>query len=57
MNKVIEGWLGGHYDDLSLHETKRDAERGLANYGHTLDDLTREFQDKKVRITIEVIEE
>lgn len=56
MKKVLEGWLGGHYDDLSLHQTKKDSERGLKGYT-TLDDDLVEFQDKKVRITVEVIEE
>lgn len=55
--KILEGWLGGHYDDLSLHKTKKDAARGLGNPFATLDDLTREFQDKRVRIIIQEIEE
>jgi hypothetical protein len=56
MQKEIIGWLGGYYDRLSIHDNKKDAERGQYG-GETLDELTREFQDKKVRIVIEVIEE
>lgn len=56
MKKVLEGWLGGRYEDLSLHPTKKEAERGMFGY-RTLDEDTEEFQEKKVRITIEVIEE
>ncbi|MNK73668.1 hypothetical protein D3C87_931660 [compost metagenome] len=56
MKKEIVGWLGGDYDRLSIYDNKKDAERGHYG-GETLDDLTREFQEKKVRIVIEVIEE
>lgn len=56
LNKVLEGWLGGHYDDLSLHDNKEDAERGLPAF-NTLDDDLMEFQEKKIRITVEVIED
>lgn len=56
MKKVLEGWLGGHYDDLSLHQTKEEAERGMKGYS-TLDDDLEEFQEKKIRITVELIEE
>lgn len=54
--KILEGWLGGRFDDLSLHQTKEDSERGLKGYT-TLDDDLDEFQEKKIRITIEIIEE
>ncbi|WP_340032618.1 hypothetical protein NSQ20_12200 [Paenibacillus sp. FSL K6-1122] len=56
MKKEIVGWLGGYYDQLSIHDNKKDAERGHYG-GETLDNLTREFQDKKVKIVIEIIEE
>lgn len=28
MKKEIIGWLGGYYDRLSIHDNKKDAERG-----------------------------
>lgn len=56
MKKEIEGWLGGHYSDLSLHQSKKDAERGMKGLS-TLDEDLIEFQEKKIKITIEVIQE
>ncbi|WP_179089074.1 hypothetical protein [Paenibacillus odorifer] len=56
MKKEIVGWLGGDYEQLSVHDNKKDAERGYYG-GETLDNLTREFQGKKVKIVIEIIEE
>lgn len=55
LKKILEGWLGGHYDDLSIHETRKDAEGGMKGLT-TLDDDLMEFQDKKIRITVEVLE-
>lgn len=56
LKKEIVGWLGGDYEQLSVHDNKKDAERGYYG-GETLDNLTREFQGKKVKIVIEIIEE
>lgn len=57
MNKLcLEGWLGGHYDDLSLHPTKKDAERGMKG-DTTLDEDLEYFKEKKVRITVDVLED
>lgn len=56
LTKEIVGWLGGNYDRLSIHDNSEDAERGQYG-GETLDNLTEEFQGKKVRIFIEVIED
>ena len=55
MKKILEGWLGGHYSDLALHDTKEGSGRGM--FGEKLDDELLEFQEKKIRITVEVIEE
>ena len=55
MKKIVEGWLGGYYEDLGLYETKVESERCIG--GKNLDDLTSEFQNMKVKITIETIKE
>jgi len=56
-SRIVQGWLGGNYDDLSLHATKEDAERGLKNLGYTLDELFEDFKENKVRITIRNIKQ
>lgn len=53
--KVFEGWLGGSFDDLSLHPTKEKADTGMKG-NTTIDEDFEEFKNKKVRITVEVIE-
>lgn len=55
-SRIVQGWLGGNYDNLSLHGTKEDAERGLKSIGYTLDELFDDFKENKVRITIEKVE-
>ena len=56
MKKEYEFWLGGYYNDLGSYNTKEDAERGYFPK-QRLDDLLDEFKEKKVKVTIEVIEE
>ena len=56
LKKEYEFWLGGYYTDLGAYDTKEDAERGYLPK-HSLDDLLDEFKEKKVKVTIEVIEE
>ena len=56
MKKVIEGWLGGQYDTLGIFNNKKEADYGMF-HDNTLDELMEDFKVKKVRITIEVIEE
>jgi len=56
VKKVIEGYLGGSYDDLGIFKTKEDAQIGMFP-NQTMDDLMSEFKVKKIRITIEDIKE
>ena len=54
---VYEGYLGGVFEDMDIHETLEDAERGISTARETLLDVMHEhFDCKKVRITIEEIE-
>jgi hypothetical protein len=55
--KVLTGWLGGHYDDLGFYDDKEDAERGYMPTEKMWDVIPEDFKGKKVKITIEVIEE
>ena len=56
LKKEYQFWLGGYYNDLGAYDTKGDAERGYCPK-HRLDDLLDEFKEKKVKVTIEIIEE
>lgn len=53
---IIEGWLGGMYDDLGIFEDKEDAERGIFPK-ETLCELLQSVKTKKIKIIVEVIEE
>jgi hypothetical protein len=53
---TFTGWIGGNYDDLGFYENKEDAERGMFP-NETLDDLLEDFKGKKVKITVEVMED
>ena len=52
--KEIIGWLGGDHEDLGIFEAKQEAEKGL--FGDKLHELLKEYSCKKVKITIEVID-
>lgn len=54
--KILTGWLGGCYQNIGLFETKMDAERGIDSY-YKLHELFSEYDEKKIKITIEIIEE
>jgi len=53
---TLIGWLGVNYEDTGLFETKQDAERGI-NSDYKLHELLSAYDEKKVKITIEIIEE
>jgi len=51
----MTGWLGGEYEDLGIFEAKQEAEKGL--FGDKLHELLKGYNCKKVKITVEVIDE
>jgi len=56
MKKIIEGWLGGNWDEFGIYSNKKHAETGM----FPDDDmyvLMKDFDGKKVRITVEEIED
>jgi hypothetical protein len=56
IGKIFSGWYGGHYEDTGLFETKKDAERGI-NCDDRLYELFSEYEGKKIKVTIEIVEE
>ena len=55
MKQVVEGWLGGNYDDFGLYDSKEDAERGIMPHKKLYEAISAKFDGKKVKITIEEI--
>jgi len=55
VKKIIEGWLGGQWDDFGIYETKIDAKRGIYPK-HEMFELMEDFDSKRVRIIVEEIE-
>lgn len=53
--KEFIGWYGGDYDDAGFYDDKADAERGMFP-NKELHELLREFQGKKIKITVEILE-
>ncbi len=56
MKKEFEGWLGINYEDTGLFSTKKDADRGICPE-ERLYELLHDFDGKKVKIIIEVLED
>lgn len=54
MRKIVEGWLGGVYDDFGIYDNLEDAETGIMPR-KTIEEAFDEFKGEKVRITVEVI--
>lgn len=53
----FEGWVGGRYDDAGLFETKEDAARGMFPDDEAFYEIFSEYDGKKIKISIEVIDE
>lgn len=53
---IFTGYVGGSYEDCGLFGNKKDAERGLFA-DRKLHEIFDEFEGKKVRITIEEVDE
>ena len=51
-----EFWLGGVYESLGTFSNKKDADRGIGP-DETLAELLDEYQGKKIKLKIEVVEE
>lgn len=56
IGKVFTGWLAGSYEDVALYEIKEDADIGYCG-GDRLYELFDEYDEKKIKITIEIVEE
>lgn len=56
IGKIIVGWFGGSYEDAGLFDTKEDAERGYM-CDDRLHNIFDQYEGKKIKITIEVVEE
>jgi hypothetical protein len=56
MKKEFDIWLGGDYDYLGSFRDKEDAERGIIPNEYMYD-IFDDFKGKRVKITVEVIEE
>lgn len=54
--KEFTGWYGGLYGKSGFFNTKPDAERGFVSNSQLIK-LLRGFCGKKIKITVEVIEE
>ena len=54
--KEFIGWYGGDYEDAGFFNSKVDAKRGHRS-DEQLHELFSEFDGKKIKITVEVIEE
>ncbi|WP_350302600.1 hypothetical protein [Peribacillus frigoritolerans] len=52
----IIGWLGGERDDFGVYENKKDAIQGITPT-NILSELLDEFKGKKVKLSINVIED
>ena len=50
------GWYGGDYEDAGFFGSKVDAERGMYS-DDKLHELLKEFQGKKIKITVEILED
>lgn len=57
MKQELIGWLGGQYDDLGFYNNKKDAERGCMPSEPIHEIVDKKFDGKKVKITIELVEE
>ena len=55
MKKIIEGWLGGNWDEFGIYSSKDHAERAMFP-DDEMHVLMKNFDCKKVRIIIEEIE-
>ena len=57
--KIFIGWSGGLYEDAGLYKTKKAAENGISLPDSDKEYCTmfEEFNGKKIRITVEVIED
>lgn len=56
IGKVLLGWFGGSYEDAGLFETKEDAERGISSWNKLHNEFS-EYEGKRIKITIEIVEE
>ena len=57
MKQDLIGWLGGNYDDFGFYDNKKDAERGHMPSERLFEIIDDKFDGKKVKITIELVEE
>lgn len=55
MKKEFIGWYGGYYDDAGFYNDQEDAERGYRP-NEPIYETLGEFQGKKIKITVEVLE-
>ncbi len=56
MIKELTGWLDVRFDDTALYESEEKMAHGNPYSVQKLTDQIEEFDGKKVRITIEVID-
>ncbi|WP_157448556.1 hypothetical protein [Brevibacillus brevis] len=56
MRKEIVGWLDVRWEDTTVYPTKEKMEHGNPYEVSKLTEQLEDFHEKKVRITIEVIE-
>jgi len=54
--QIIAGWYGGDYEDAGLFNSKKDAQRGYLP-DTKLYEIFNTYDGKKIKITIEIIEE
>lgn len=54
--ETLIGWYGGSYEDAGLFDNKKDAERGI-NSNRKLHEILDQYEGKKIKITVEIIEE
>jgi len=57
MKAEFTGWYGGEFDDAGLYNTKEEAERGYMPSKQMYVLLRNEFRGKKIKITVEVLED
>lgn len=54
--EILIGWYGGSYEDTGLFENKEDVERGI-NSSRKLHEILDQYEGKKIKITVEIIEQ
>ena len=55
IGKILLGWYGGQYEDSGFFKTKEDTERGVF-CDDRLHELFSEYEGKKIKIAIEIVE-